>query len=96
MDIEKVKEFLKNIDTKDIKFMQHFYEKAKVRPINEGLVISSLKKTDKIINIEHQKPKREDEEKYKITAQLSNKYDLVVIVCNFKSKDFKYYNIMEY
>ena len=80
MDIEKIKEFLRDVDTKDIKFKQHFYEKAKVRPINEGLVISSLKKTDKIINIEHQKSKRENEEKYKITAQLSNKYDIVVIL----------------
>ena len=76
---EKVKKFLEEIKDENINFKKHFYDKTKERPVSEGLVKSSLKKTDKLLKVEEQPSRREGEEKYKIWLKLSNKYSLVVI-----------------
>ena len=77
---EKVKKFLEKVKDENIHFKKHFYDKVKERPISEGLVKSSLKKTDKLLKVEEQPSRREGEEKYKLWFKLSNKYSLVVIV----------------
>lgn len=76
---EKVKKILEELKDENIHFKKHFYDKTKERPISEGLVKSSLKKTDKLLKIEEQPSRREGEEKYKLWFKLSNKYSLVVI-----------------
>ena len=76
---EKIKKILEELKDENIHFKKHFYDKTKERPISEGLVKSSLKKTDKLLKVEEQPSRREGEEKYKLWIKLSNKYSLVVI-----------------
>lgn len=76
---EKVKKFLEELKDENVHFKKHFYDKTKERPISEGLVRSSLKKTDKLLKVEEQPSRREGEEKYKLWLKLSNKYSVVII-----------------
>jgi hypothetical protein len=77
---EKVKKFLDNLDNSNIFFKEHFYEQILDRPINEKLVRTSIKNTDKLLSVEEQPARRKGEEKYKLWIKLSNKYSLVLIV----------------
>jgi len=76
---EKVKKFLEELKQENIKFKKHFYDKVKERPISEAMIREYVKKTDRLLKVEEQPSKREDEEKYKLWIKLSNKYSLVVI-----------------
>ena len=76
---EKVKKFLEELEEGNIHFKRHFYDKIKERPISEGLVRTSLKKTDKLLKVESQPSRRVGEEKYKLWIKLSGKYNLVAI-----------------
>src|SRR3989338_8876081 len=76
---EKVKKFLEELKQENIKFKKHFYDKVKERPISEAIIREYIKKTDRLLKVEEQPSKREDEEKYKLWIKLSNKYSLVVI-----------------
>jgi len=78
--LEKIKKFLNEVSQDNIIFKKHFYDRIEKRPISEGLVREYLKKTDKLLKVEEQQPKRQGEEKYKLWIKLSNKYSLVVIV----------------
>ena len=78
--IVEVKKFLEEIKTENIHFKKHFYDKTKERPITEGMVKEYLKKTDRLLKVEEQPSRVQEEEKYKLWIKLSNKYSLVVIV----------------
>jgi hypothetical protein len=77
--LEKVREFLERAEEKNIKFKQHFHDKALERPISENLVRECIKKKDKLLKVEKQTAKKEGEEKYKMWFELSGRYDLVII-----------------
>ena len=77
---DKVKKFLEEVKEENIKFTLHFYERILYRPISEEFVKEYLKKTDRLLKVEEQPAKRENEEKYKLWIKMSNRYDLVVIV----------------
>jgi len=76
---EKVKKFLEELKDENIIFKNHFYDRVRERPISEDLVKESLKKTDKLLNVEEQPSKRHGEKKYKLFIKLSSKYNLVII-----------------
>ena len=79
MPLEKVKKFLNNVEEKDIHFKEHFHDKTKERPISEELVRACFKKTDLLLKVEEQPPRKEGEEKYKLWIKLSNKHNLMII-----------------
>jgi len=77
---DKVKQFLDDLEQKDIRFKEHFYDKTKERPISEGMIRENLKKTNNLLSVEEQPARRNNEEKYKLWIKLSNKYSLVIVV----------------
>ncbi|MFC1690936.1 DUF4258 domain-containing protein [Nanoarchaeota archaeon] len=81
---EKVKNCLEELKDENIKFKKHFYYRTEDRPISEVLVREYLKKTDKLLKVEEQQSRREEEKKYKLWIKLSNKYSLVVVVAILK------------
>lgn len=79
-DLEKIKNFLNEITDDRIKFKPHFYKQIKNRlSVTEGLVRSCLKDPKRLLEVEQQKAKIEEEEKYKLWFRMSNKYTLVTI-----------------
>jgi len=74
-----IKQFLVGLDENNIHFKKHFYDKIRERPISEGLVKSSIKKTEKLLAVEKQRSRIPGQEKYKFWIKLSNRYSLVVV-----------------
>jgi hypothetical protein len=77
---EKVKKFLEAVEDKHIHFKEHFYERSLDRPISEGVVRRSIKNTNKLLKVEEQPARKLTEKKYKLWMNLSNKYNLVLII----------------
>ena len=82
---EELKKFLQEIESEEIKFTSHFYDKqAEDRKyLSEELITKSLKDTQNFLGFQDQS--RDNKEKYRIGIKLSGKYDLVV-VCEAKDK----------
>lgn len=80
MEEEKIKNFLREIEKENFVFTPHFYDKKmEDRPyLSEDLIISSLKNLEKIEKVEQQIVKGET--RYRITVQISNKYNLAIVV----------------
>lgn len=78
--IQKIKIRLKEI--KNIKFKQHFHDKAKERPVSEELIAKHLKNPDALIEVQEQ----EDNAVYRLRFSISHRYDLV-IVTRFLAED---------
>ena len=76
MDISSLKEYLDKLNQNEISFDEHFFKKARNRPINEGMVRSFLSQTDKLEKIERGR----GENRFKLWFKMSNKYSLVLIV----------------
>jgi len=78
-NVKEMKEFLDNIENKNIKFRKHFYDKMKAdrKYLNESLVINSLKNTENLQGFQKQIVR--GEERYRIGIKLSSNYNLVVI-----------------
>jgi len=79
--LAEMKGFLQNIEQNDIHFKKHFYDNLNIkhRPINEGLVRATLKKTDNLLHFEQLISKFANEQKFKLWFKLSHKYRLVLI-----------------
>lgn len=84
MELKQVKDFLKNMDQKNIRFDPHFYKRVKERPISENMVRKFLSQTDKLEKIEMGRNKR-----FKLWYKMSRKYSLVLIVEIELSEDLK-------
>ena len=76
---KKLKKFFEDLKEEDIKFKQHFYDRAKERPISEKLVRENIRKTKKFLKIEELNPIRPNEKNHKLWVKLSNKYSLVIV-----------------
>ncbi len=76
-DLKRIKNILSQIDIKEIKFKQHFFERIQKRPINQGMVVKAIK--GKALLRAEKQIARNDEEKYKLWFKLSNKYELIII-----------------
>jgi len=83
--LERVKMFLEEVDTENIYFKQHFYERVKERSISEEIVLKYIQQTDRLLQVESQPARKEEEEKFKIWIKLSSKYSLVLIISIFKA-----------
>ncbi|MEM5773195.1 MAG: DUF4258 domain-containing protein [Candidatus Aenigmatarchaeota archaeon] len=65
--------------SEEITFSKHFYEKAKLRGINEEEIKNNLKNPKNLISVEDQGEEPEGH-KYALLFSKSNKYDLKIIV----------------
>jgi hypothetical protein len=77
---EKVKDFLRSVEEKQIHFKQHFYDQMANRPISESRVRKTIKSAARLLAVEEQQARDETEEKYKLWLKLSNRYCLVLII----------------
>ena len=85
MELNEIREFIKNINQDDIIFDSHFYKRIKERPIDEGIVRSFLSNINKLEKIE----KGKGEKRFKLWFKMSNRYYLIVIISILSSKSLK-------
>ncbi len=78
--IKEIKSKLENI--KNIKFKQHFHDKAKERPVSEELVTKHIKHPDALTDVQEQ----EEDAVYRLRFNISHRYDLVIIT-RFSGED---------
>ena|SRR3989344_3958619 len=79
MDDDFVKHRLDEIKEENIEFSKHAETDVIVRGFNKEVVISLLKGTKNIINIEHQQDDRPGK-KYKLWIEKSHKYNFVAVI----------------
>jgi len=83
MDLHFIKEEIKVM--KEVKFSKHFLEEVlKNRPyLTKELIVEKLKKIENLYKSENQ-----SKNKYKLIYNLSNKYDLIIVI-KFEEKSLK-------